>query len=254
MCCFSSYSSLDGTGSVTTAVCHPLRGEAKGRMVISVPVILAQDDVSGNQSKVWNKHYCIYMNNGCLPREQMQKEVNVHFVGTSSHATPTEMMQGVRRIIRCVFYSTIRIGTVTNCTKYLCRHTLQHPHTCMDVETRDEILIRIWPLLLPADNPMAAEHCCGAGLNANYFCRSCEAGGTQEYKSSPEGYESLFHVSLSAVAFQSSLFTIDETIHFCRSKLQDRFLPPSLLFRINSILLSIHLPHPGSRKLFEIRE
>lgn len=70
---------------------------AEGRMVLSIPVILAQDDVSGNQSKQWNKHYCIYMNNACLPREQLHRESNVHFVATSSFASPNEMMQGVRR-------------------------------------------------------------------------------------------------------------------------------------------------------------
>lgn len=76
-------------------------------MVLSVPVIVAQDDVSGNQSKAWNKHYSIYMNNACLPREQLQKSANVHFVATSTFASPSETMQCIRRAVKYVlmFYS-----------------------------------------------------------------------------------------------------------------------------------------------------
>lgn len=43
---------------------------------------------------------------------------------------------------------------------------------------------------------MAAEHSSGASLNSSMFCRTCKVGGTQAFKATDEGYESLFHVSV----------------------------------------------------------
>lgn len=91
---------IDNAISIQTWNLHPLREKADSRMVLSVPVIIAQDDVSGNESKAWNCHYNIYMNNGALPREQAQKDQNVHFVATSTFASPQEMMNCVRREVK----------------------------------------------------------------------------------------------------------------------------------------------------------
>lgn len=79
---------------------HPLRKAAGGSMVLSIPLINFGDDASGNESKAWNKHINIYCNNAALPREQMQKETNVHFVGSSPVASSAEMFQGVRSQIK----------------------------------------------------------------------------------------------------------------------------------------------------------
>jgi hypothetical protein len=43
---------------------------------------------------------------------------------------------------------------------------------------------------------MQAEACSHSGLTSNKFCRTCVAGGTQEFKRSNEGYMSLFKVIL----------------------------------------------------------
>ena len=45
------------------------------------------------------------------------------------------------------------------------------------------------------DNPMLCECSSHVGLQGNYFCPRCKAGGTKEYKSSDAGFESLFQVS-----------------------------------------------------------
>lgn len=78
---------------------HPLRKEANGRPIFSHPIICFLDDVSGNKTKQWNKHYCCYMSNGALPREKQEQEFNVRFVATSPHASPLELMQGIRSSI-----------------------------------------------------------------------------------------------------------------------------------------------------------
>lgn len=41
---------------------------------------------------------------------------------------------------------------------------------------------------------MQAELCSHVGLNGNFFCRCCDAGGTKEYKSSNEGFSKLMVV------------------------------------------------------------
>ncbi|KAJ7795541.1 hypothetical protein B0H14DRAFT_2391532 [Mycena olivaceomarginata] len=45
------------------------------------------DDTSGNVSKQWNEHNNFPMTPAGLPREEAQKEYNIHFLCTSnSHA------------------------------------------------------------------------------------------------------------------------------------------------------------------------
>ena len=44
------------------------------------------------------------------------------------------------------------------------------------------------------DNPMLCECTSHVGLQGNYFCPRCKAGGTKEFKSSDIGFDSLFQV------------------------------------------------------------
>jgi hypothetical protein len=82
---------------------NPLRAKSGGRMVLTVPLIVFMDDVSGNISKQWNKHHVIYMSNAALPREMLEKEFCVRFVSSSPHATPMELMCGFKESIVFVF-------------------------------------------------------------------------------------------------------------------------------------------------------
>jgi hypothetical protein len=77
---------------------HPLRLQAGGQVVYSIPVIIFQDDVSANRSKQWNKHHVIYLSNAALPRKAMNHESNVRFVGSSPHANPLEMMACIKEM------------------------------------------------------------------------------------------------------------------------------------------------------------
>ncbi len=78
---------------------NPLRAKAAGRMVYGVPVVLFMDDVSGNSTRQWNKHHVVYMSNGALPRQMLEKEFNVRFVSASPHASPMELMHAVKQSI-----------------------------------------------------------------------------------------------------------------------------------------------------------
>ncbi|KAG2115683.1 hypothetical protein BD769DRAFT_1629900 [Suillus cothurnatus] len=61
-----------------------------------------------------------------------------------------------------------------------------------DCKDNEEVMLVPYGLFLGGDNPMHAEECSHAGLHCNYFCRTCEVGGTKEYKESDEGYSSIF--------------------------------------------------------------
>ena len=74
-------------------------------MVYAVPLIIFMDDVSGNISKQWNKHFVIYMLNTNLQREMLDREFFVRFVTSSLHASPMELMHAMKQSISYVSFS-----------------------------------------------------------------------------------------------------------------------------------------------------
>lgn len=71
------------------------RALAGGARVVCFPLWLYCDDVSGNQSKKWNKHHSYLVSAAGLPRSLSQQEYNVHFLCTSNLAPPLEMMDKI---------------------------------------------------------------------------------------------------------------------------------------------------------------
>ncbi|KAH9899976.1 hypothetical protein C8Q73DRAFT_754715 [Cubamyces lactineus] len=149
---------------------HPDRQLAGGLEIECPPIIVFVDDVSGNTSKQWNVHYSAYMSNATLPRADLEKSANVHFIATSPHASPMEIIRAI-----C---EAVRKGSTT-------------PFKVWDSVKKRHILFRPWILFLPGDNPMQAEMCSHIGLKGNHFCRMCHCGGDQKYKASDEGFTSL---------------------------------------------------------------
>ncbi|KAF8346814.1 hypothetical protein F5887DRAFT_834375, partial [Amanita rubescens] len=186
-CVFTALSEKRGS-----SVPNPLRAKAKGRMVYTVPLIVFMDDVSGNISKQWNKHYVIYISNALLPRETFEKQFCIRFVTSSPHAMPMELMMALKE--------SIRKGADTGVDAYDCK-------------THEEVMLVPYALFFDGDNPMQAEMSSQGGLTCNYFCRTCYVGGNKEYKASDEGYTSLFKPGRLRMP-EETLQIINEQIDF----------------------------------------
>ncbi|KAF7357585.1 hypothetical protein MSAN_01354900 [Mycena sanguinolenta] len=92
----------DETTSTTTQWTHtdpqvgnPWRVKADGCRVVTFPLWMYCDDTSGNVSKKWNEHNSFLVTPAGLPREESQKEYNIHFLCTSNIAPPLEMLDGI---------------------------------------------------------------------------------------------------------------------------------------------------------------
>ena len=142
------------------------------------------DDVSGNISKQWNKHFVVYMSNALLPWEMLDKQACVCFVSSSPHASPMELMGGLGDSIS----SAYEMGINT-----------------FDCKTKEEVMLVPYVLFFDGDNPMQAKMCSQGGLGCNHFCWTCIVGGNKKFKMSDIGYNSLFEVS--KVTCHSSLFS-----------------------------------------------
>ncbi|KAJ7147561.1 hypothetical protein C8R43DRAFT_889965, partial [Mycena crocata] len=133
------------------------RAKANGSRVVAFPMWMYCDDTSGNVSKKWNEHNSFLMTPAGLPREQSQKEYNIHFLCTSNLARPLEMLDGIVEQLEAAQGDGIWVW---------------------DVEFNEAVLVIPEVLALLGDNPMQSEFACHIGLRGKFFCRACWVKGT----------------------------------------------------------------------------
>ncbi|KAJ7693871.1 hypothetical protein B0H17DRAFT_1132256 [Mycena rosella] len=148
----------------------PCRTIAAGRPIYCSFVNYFSDDVSGNRTKSWNKHWNAYMTHVNLPRQILQQEFHIHFVSTSPHASVPEQFQEFKAALEVTHTKPIEIQDELGDTTCLCIHANTGP----------------------SDNPMQSEISAHIGGKGNCPCRKCQMGGTQGEKATNNGYHAIF--------------------------------------------------------------
>ncbi|KAI0665635.1 hypothetical protein C8Q78DRAFT_985916 [Trametes maxima] len=153
----------------TACMLHKARAIANGRPMITMRMMPWSDDVSGNRTKQYNAHTNVYVANANLPHTKLQQEYFIQFVSTSQYASSSEQM-------RIVVENT---GP-------------DRWYTAYDCVLEQEVVFRIIPHILPADNPQQAEDCSHVTGKGNYPCRRCKVGGTATECEQDKNYEQFF--------------------------------------------------------------
>ncbi|KAI0365428.1 hypothetical protein BV20DRAFT_954196 [Pilatotrama ljubarskyi] len=160
----------DESNTVRFTGINPLRNIAQGRRMHTSFIKLWGDDVSGNRSKQYNAHTNVYFTHANLPHRQLAQQYHIKFASTSQFATSGEQFDAA-------------VADMSGPNTW---------HMAYDCAAQEEIMLRVLPEVLPADNPQQSASCSHLGLHGNYPCRRCQFGGTERERETDEGYEKHF--------------------------------------------------------------
>ncbi|KAK7006328.1 hypothetical protein R3P38DRAFT_3366987 [Favolaschia claudopus] len=150
------------------------RAKAEGCRVVMFPLWMYCDDTSGNVSKKWNEHNSFLVTPAGLPREESQKEYNIHFLSTSNIAPPLEMLDGIVEQLECVYY----FFTIFIRSSDAISEAQENGIWAWDSVLNEPVLVIPEVLALLGDNPMQSEFACHIGLRGKLFYRACWVKGS----------------------------------------------------------------------------
>lgn len=70
---------------------HPTKVAAAGRPTLTLPLVIFSDETSGNRSKKWNRLESYSMFLASLPRKEISKFSNIHFISASNLVSSVEL-------------------------------------------------------------------------------------------------------------------------------------------------------------------
>lgn len=123
-----------------------------GLRVETIPLVLFSDDVSGNESRKWNKFDVWALLLAGLPRSQNSQLENIHFVTASNKLGCLQL-----------------VGPVVDDLLVL----EKEGRIMYDTFYEENVLVVAPVLCCIADNPRASDLANHAGTSARKFCRMC---------------------------------------------------------------------------------
>ena len=167
---------------------NPDRALAEGDPLYTSWIDVFGDDVSGNRSKSWNKHWNTYISHRNLPRKFLHQEFHTHFVSTSPVASIPEQFHGIKQVIKYVKIFDVHLVLIID------RSTHKSPVKVRHGTSGAQVRFKIYVNCDPGDNPAQSDVCGHIGGNGNHPCRKCLIGGPQQVKETDIGFHSLFEV------------------------------------------------------------
>ncbi|KLO13183.1 hypothetical protein SCHPADRAFT_970312 [Schizopora paradoxa] len=160
---------------------NPIRARADGKPFYVIQLRLWGDDVSGNKSKQWNKHWFWCFVYALLPKKLMNQEYFVRYICCSPHAPVLEQAEAICEAIKSSNDGFIAFDALEN----------------------DKAFLKLNVYYESGDNPMLSEACSHIGLGGNRFCYRCHVGGTGVEKMSEKGYHLLFQPGAPRTVFET---------------------------------------------------
>ncbi|CAD6985710.1 unnamed protein product [Tilletia controversa] len=158
---------LEGPDGSVMSTENPLRKLAKGKRMISVPLLVWEDDWRGTMGMGQYPHTSVLFSNALLDRTELdRRSAAVRFYATSAAAQPEELLEAFVEELNDLH---------------------AHPFWSWDCVEKDIVLVRPWMLAMLGDSVMLAKLSASIGVQGSRPCRICDWGGNQAFKHASDG-------------------------------------------------------------------